>query len=256
MTRYRVAIVAGKTTVGAAVAARYLDALDRDYNLHAMFTTEHTQADVVQQARGELGDGWAVQRGGEYLMAWKRMVIRGSRPTMRVRQLTDVKGFPDWRNVFVAIRGLRVKRSAGGLERPVTAIVGHMPAGVEFGTRWRPGGGQTALAVAASKLGFTRIGRVVRRRVRQFRGGMVWVFLDGNLDLFEPAWMAFTNEHLHAISVYANVMPDDGDHHGRLITGMWIAGRDVKVISTKVVRPRYMPAAYDHGTVIITLDVW
>lgn len=191
--------------------------------------TEAQQRHIVRDLRRTLGKNWRVTRKGEYLICWRRDTLAGipTRPP-RLWHLTHVAGFPEWRQLRVGVRWLRHRHTG----KRVRVMVGHCPAGVEFGDGWRSGrvvpAGEravTARAVEASQRGLAAWGKRIHRRLG--RGVVQVAVMDSNLDQHRAAWRAYLTGALHAPSIWARDVPKRGSHGHRLIDTAHVAGATV-----------------------------
>lgn len=207
------------------------------------FTTSESGKAYADAIRSALGPGWAVARRGEYLYGWRRDVFRRriGRPLRRVR-MTRTRGAADWRNLFVLkARMLHLKS-----QRNWAREVGHMPATVQDGRRWRASSSQ---AVGTHQAGTRRWGAQVKRGLRLWPKTIRVVTYDSNLDHRLDVWRDHMTAEFGMPSIWSAKTATKGTHPRVHPTRVIDAGNtNADVIDTwrSPIRP---PAYVDHWAI-------
>ena len=243
MSTLRVGHLSGKWSADKHDVAGYIAHEVRSRNLDICTTTEAQQWFIVETVKDALGPGFGVVKRREYLVVYRKATVRRALRPTRILRLSNVRNFPQWRQLWVGVFWFRV-RATGTLSK---VMVGHMPAGVQSGRAWRT---DSPLAVAASTQGSATWGRRIAR-LRSRRPNVLQIAtMDSNLDQKDAHWRGWLSDQLHAASVWQGRVPHEGSHVDRLIDTAHVSG--ASTIDTGVSRaPR--PAGYDHRGIWFTL---
>lgn len=231
----RAAHVSGHWSARARTNARHIAGVVEDLELDEFRGTEMQWPGTLRAVRKAL-PGWAVSRRGEYLIGFREAAFEPVAP-MELRRLTSTPRIALWRQLWVAHR-VAIHIASG---RRYRAEVGHCPAGVESGDRWKPG----PQAVTARD-GIAKWGRRGWRwhAVNPERRTLVRS-LDSNLDQRRGVWLVWLTATLGGASIWPGRMPDRGSHGFRLIDTAHVLGGDVEDAGVLADKPK----RYDHKTI-------
>lgn len=198
---------------------RVLVFLSEKYDLDYITTTEAQQRRVRKKVSKAMGDKWRVRKQGQYLLIEKKKTFkRIARFVPRLAIVTKIKNFVGWRQLHVGIFNSRHIR----VDRRFRFLVVHGPAGIEYGSRFRPG-----KPSEVAKVGWPKIGKKVKRFYKSHRKSVQVVSGDCNGDQNRDFWLNWFEEQTKSTSIWRDRTPQPGTHRGgRLIDGAWIYDAD------------------------------
>lgn len=252
---FTVLFAAGKWSVPRVLAALYYAALVRFYRPDVLITTESQAIGLPSLLRAQIGRIMRVQRRREFIIATRRAKIPGTR-RLRIRQITRVRGLPNWRQTRLA-----------SLEAKIAGVwvwlgASHPQAGVDGGGKYRTDR-EARPAVEGSRESFKQLGKALDdAAARGLPGG---AFFDGNVN--QHKMLELTEELVGHPSVWREHMPDGGTHDGaRLIDTGHIVG--LIVVAARILRfgkkaPRVLrrnsrrrkKSRFDHAPILLTLRI-
>lgn len=244
----RFGFVPGKFDAPAEETARLVAEMVNKYGWRFVGTTESQTPGVLGAVRRALGDDWRVEMAGEYIGAWRKDTLRGrahedGNPVAIRRRFSDVKGLPDWQNVFAGI--FRLIHVESG--RPVTMVVFHSNSGIEMGSRFRKGV-EAAKKLLSSRTGLSGIGDWAQRRFQKRPRLIVLIMGDGNLNQFLARFRRYMKRTLGGRSIWRADQGTVGDHGPRLIILATVYGRKITAFRGRIIRRDEVkyPKKYDH----------
>lgn len=240
--------VPGKFDAPAKETARLVKQQVDKFGWQFVGTTESQTPGVLGAVRMALGDGWQVEKAGEYIGAWRKDTFRprdheDGNDVAIFRRFSDVKGLPDWQNVFAGIFRL-VHISSG---RPFTGVVFHSNSGIESGNGFRKGA-EAAKKLLSSRTGLTGIGDWAKKRFQKRPRLIVLIMGDGNLDQFRVRFRRYMKRTIGGLSIWKDSQGKIGDHGKRLIILATVYGRKILTFRGRIIRRNEVkyPKSYDH----------
>jgi hypothetical protein len=240
--------VPGKFNAPAEETARLIKQQVDKFGWVFVGTTESQTPGVLGAVRRALGKGWQVEKAGEYIGAWHLDTLRGrvhedGNGVAIHRRFSDVKGLPDWQNVFAGIFRLIHIES----RRPFTGVVFHSNGGIEYGNGFRKGA-EAARKLLSSRTGLTGIGDWAKKRFRKRPRLIVVIMGDGNLNQFSVRFRRYMKRTLGGLSIWKDSQGKIGDHGSRLIILATVYGRKITLFKGRIVRRNEVkyPKKYDH----------
>lgn len=223
---------------------RYVLALDAEKPFDICTLTEGHRPGLVPALRAALPHHRVV-KSGAFLWIWRPSPkLRRMKRIARRRTITKVKGFPAWRQTRLGVLWFYVPAS----KKRLRSMVSHLPAGVEYGNRWRVGGEMTRLAIKAHRAATSKL-RVI---LRETPSAVRILHMDTNVDYRRPDWRTYMRQELAAPDIWGTTPPHRGSHGSRLIdVSHVVAGKVLHSWVSKVDKPDSL----DHRAVRYTLAV-
>lgn len=227
--------------------ARLMKRFIRTEGVHLAGCTEGQTkgAAKVKALRAALGDGYGVQRRGEYLHIFDREVLALER--LEYHRLTRQWGGASvWRDTFVSAAWFR--HLATGLSlRDERA---HLPAGMQSGRGYRD---DTALARRQAKTHRRAMSRWGDRLDKRLPKTRVIAGADFNTDFFLDVWRDRAEDQLGLDLCWSQTLPPKGEgtHHKRLIDGV---ATNMEVLSTYV-SDLTEPRVFDHEQTVTAVNM-
>jgi hypothetical protein len=226
-----------------STVADYVAATIGTYDCRLVTCTEGKR--YVRALRDTLGPEWRIQARGEHLVlshkpTIKRYGVKPAREHLASRRAYYTRG-GGGRRFRVMFADLRI------IDGPrLRVMVAHAPASVQDGKHWNHAHPDR---VQASRQGFDRWGKWIRRWQPKHRDAVQLAAMDSNLDQRLGVWREYLTDQLSLPSIWEWNVPDEGTHGRRLIdtahTNAVVSG----ALVSKVARPKVL----DHDGIVFTL---